>query len=326
MAFPLVRARYLLDHVRGYESLGGDADRLLQRIAVPAELLESPESLIPMARMDELARIAIHDFGFALAWNAAPRRLTDFGPFGARIGAAPSLYDALHTFVTAVRAEATGLRFTFESRPDALWVCWAHDISQDIRLKIHIERCNVHALLTLIRHWAGQRWVPTDLWLRTHAIPEDEELRPIDRVRYHAPVSALSVSHHLLAKSIDAPPLGVATHDDIDLDALDFVEATSRVLETYLRSRPPTIVTVAEALGMSTRSLQRRLSEAGETHSSLLEDVRRRLALTRVEQAGYPITAIAHELGYSDSAHFTRAFRRWFGLSPRELRRLRHGG
>ena len=213
------------------------------------------------------------------------------------------------------------MSFSFETRPEALWLCWSHAHTHEGLMRTYVERYNVWALLAIIRHWAGPRWFPTDLWLRTDPIPEDDALHPIERVRYHAPVSALSISHHLLAHS--TPNSNPVVSDTLDLDAVDLIEATSHVLQAYLPTGCSTVVTLSEALGLSTRSLQRRLAQNGTTHSRLLEDVRRRLAVAYIEDPDHSIADVARDLGYSDPAHFTRAFRRWFGISPREFRRAR---
>jgi AraC-like DNA-binding protein len=77
---------------------------------------------------------------------------------------------------------------------------------------------------------------------------------------------------------------------------------------------------LAEAVGLSVRSLQRRLSAAGTTYSRLVDEVRMRTALPLLEDPDILLTEIAYDLGYSHPAHFTRAFRRWAGVTPSEYR------
>jgi AraC-like DNA-binding protein len=77
---------------------------------------------------------------------------------------------------------------------------------------------------------------------------------------------------------------------------------------------------------MSPRTLQRGLAYEGTSHSALLDDVRRALALQHIGDASVSITAIAYMLHFSDPAAFARAFKRWTGASPRGYRqRLLHG-
>jgi AraC-like DNA-binding protein len=71
---------------------------------------------------------------------------------------------------------------------------------------------------------------------------------------------------------------------------------------------------------MSERTFQRHLAEEGTTYSDLLADVRRGETLRRLRHRNVTIATIATDLGYSDQATFTRAFRRWTGVAPGEFR------
>ena len=77
---------------------------------------------------------------------------------------------------------------------------------------------------------------------------------------------------------------------------------------------------------MSPRTLGRRLEHEGTTFKELLDDLRRRLALRYVGGArSRALTEIAFLLGFSQSAAFHRAFKRWTGQTPLEYRRERRG-
>jgi AraC-like DNA-binding protein len=78
----------------------------------------------------------------------------------------------------------------------------------------------------------------------------------------------------------------------------------------------------ADALKLSTRTLQRRLSERGTSFHRQLDSVRAGLARQLIYQPGLQIADIASKLGYADPSCFTRAFKRWFGKMPSEWRAL----
>jgi AraC-like DNA-binding protein len=77
---------------------------------------------------------------------------------------------------------------------------------------------------------------------------------------------------------------------------------------------------VAAALGMSGRSLQRRLKDFGTSYAELLEETRRELACAYLRSHTYSVTEIAFLLGFDDSSAFARAFRRWTGDTPSGFR------
>ncbi|MCY1179300.1 HTH-type transcriptional regulator VirS [compost metagenome] len=77
---------------------------------------------------------------------------------------------------------------------------------------------------------------------------------------------------------------------------------------------------LAAALGLSERTLQRRLADEGSSYQQLLNDTRRHLAERHLEEGRLPIAEIAVLLGYSEPSVFFRAFRQWTGLTPGEYR------
>jgi AraC-like DNA-binding protein len=82
----------------------------------------------------------------------------------------------------------------------------------------------------------------------------------------------------------------------------------------------PDIALTAEVAGTSKRKLQRQLTKAEESYSHLVELVRYEEATKLLKQPDLKLIEIAVELGYTDAANFTRAFKRWTSMSPSEFR------
>ena len=80
---------------------------------------------------------------------------------------------------------------------------------------------------------------------------------------------------------------------------------------------------VAAKLGMSERTLARRLAEEDVTFIEVLQQLKASLASRYLEDERMPISRIAWLLGFEDASSFSHACRRWTGKSPRELRRLK---
>ena len=97
------------------------------------------------------------------------------------------------------------------------------------------------------------------------------------------------------------------------------IESVRNVIEDLLPSGRANLTCTADALQMSTRTLQRRLAERGLDYSSLIEQVRfakaREMILQRIK-----ISEVAARVGYGDPGSFTRAFERWSGISPLKYR------
>jgi AraC-like DNA-binding protein len=102
----------------------------------------------------------------------------------------------------------------------------------------------------------------------------------------------------------------------------DFYRLVSQVVAAALaQDGPPGLPMVARRLRTSRRTLQRRLGIVGLTYASILQQVRCQLAEQMLTNSGRKIGDVARALGYTDPGHFTRAFRRWTGLTPRDFRR-----
>jgi AraC-like DNA-binding protein len=103
--------------------------------------------------------------------------------------------------------------------------------------------------------------------------------------------------------------------------SLRFADRVRKALTDAFRSGPPTLAGLARRLGVSERTLQRRLREEGTTLQVLTDDVRHELSLEYLRDATLSVSEVGQRVGYSSLAAFSRAFRRWRGVSPAAHRR-----
>ena len=82
----------------------------------------------------------------------------------------------------------------------------------------------------------------------------------------------------------------------------------------------PSVGDIASRLGMSGRTLARRLAAEGLTFKAVLGNLRSQLAEKYLSEPALSISEIAWLLGYEENTSFTHAFKRWTGKSPREAR------
>ncbi|WP_439103583.1 helix-turn-helix domain-containing protein [Celeribacter marinus] len=124
----------------------------------------------------------------------------------------------------------------------------------------------------------------------------------------------------------DNPDLWQATEADLQSQAMiqskglplsDRVRAT--ILEAFSITEP-TIAHICSRLKLSRSTLLRRLSDEGVTFQSLLDETRKDLAIRYLVKSDLNNQQIAHLVGYRDPNAFQRAFRKWTGLTPQELR------
>jgi len=194
-----------------------------------------------------------------------------------------------------------------------------------------------HYILTLmiqiIRLAAGPAWQPGEVRLQTaeSRALRDHPLFAGAALRFSQPATAIVLPKALLARPImpagGASPAGASSPSD-DVGAWsaraprrDFVGAAEQIVETLAWDAFPSIIDVAEAIGMTVRTLQRRLAAEGASYEKVVDAWRFRTATKLLTSTEVNVVDVALEVGYSDHAHFTRAFRRWSGCSPTEFRR-----
>ncbi len=99
-------------------------------------------------------------------------------------------------------------------------------------------------------------------------------------------------------------------------------EQVKVVLKRKLASGRPDLADIARELGMSERTLQRRVTEEGETFRDLLNDARQELGRHLLADPSSAINEVAYLLGFQDTSSFHRAFRGWEGMTPNRWREL----
>lgn len=174
--------------------------------------------------------------------------------------------------------------------------------------------------------------------LLTHAAPPSPSLIEEHRrmfgaqVDFAAPEDALLLSAADLEVPLRAPnPRLAASLERMSDEVLSrrgplrsLPERVRALIHTELPDGNPSAERIAALLGISIRTLSRRLDELGSSHKALYDEVRAGLAQRYLLDERRPIGEVASLLGFSEVSAFHRAFKRWHGLSPTEYRRRAH--
>jgi AraC-like DNA-binding protein len=210
----------------------------------------------------------------------------------------------------------------------AITVEWLHATEPAPRIAVDVDFAS---LVELGRRGSGTRLTPLRMELARPAPKTDAHAAFFGcAIRYDAPRDILVLS----SKDLDRPFPG---HNPELLDmltpalasALGELEARSSisaqvkfVLKRCLASGRPELVDVAHDLGMSERTLQRRITDEGTTFRDLLVEARRELGRQLLSEPSAEIDEVACLLGYQDTSSFYRAFREWEGMTPSRWRKL----
>jgi AraC-like DNA-binding protein len=100
----------------------------------------------------------------------------------------------------------------------------------------------------------------------------------------------------------------------------DYVAHTKMIIQSVLATGGATLPVVASLLNIHPRQLQTQLRQAGRSFRELLDEVRFNEARLQLSHSAINLTDLALSLGYADETAFSRAFKRWSGVAPRQWR------
>jgi AraC-like DNA-binding protein len=184
--------------------------------------------------------------------------------------------------------------------------------------------------LNLFREAMGPSWAPEEVHFEH---PKPQGWREHERafgspVFFSQPANAIIFRPQILKHAMPSADLRLMSAMKLCLERLSErrdvrFSITDRVRSAVRARLPegfPPINAIAAELRLPLSTVQRELHYDGLSYSTLVENTRRDLALSYVRQRQLSFSEIAFLVGYSELSAFSRAVRRWTGLSPRALR------
>jgi AraC-like DNA-binding protein len=330
---PLIRVAVLRPVLKTLVRLGAKVDRYLDRVALSSSLLEHPEAFMPLRQATELLHAAavgetLPSIGLMAGVNAS---LEDLGIYGRHVRRSPTLGGAVNCVIENSSGWTSGERWRVERRDgDARLYHWFTE-----SLGPGMEQAEQYAfgvVLNLVRQVAGTEWGPREAsWQSppSAAIIDCPFLRGT-QFAFSQPAMSMTIPVVFMQRPMPAATISRAVPLDMEQwlhepPPSDYASCMRKVIAAVApRDGHPRIDHAAIALGLSVRTLQRRLGHNGLRFEHLVQHMLYDTAADLLANTDTKIVGIALDMGYSDHAHFTRAFRKWAGVSPLEYRR-RHG-
>jgi AraC-like DNA-binding protein len=331
-AIPLLRVSILLPFIKFLNHIGSPTDRLLMQANLPTFVLNDPEALIPLYQVFIFAEQAaqIEKIELLGVFVGQQTQIADLGLFGHLIQQTLTLYDLLNTIERMIASLNSGERVWRTEENDRVWL--HHGYTCPYTTKNQQSRLYAVLLyLKAIQLAAGDTWQPLELRLNagySKQLTEIEEFANVP-IHFNQATDAIAIPKSLLSLPLLSPktPLTLSTQEcyhrlQTTAPVSNFSGSLQQLLQSLLQDGYPDISVAAKAAGISVRSFQRRLAETNLNYSCLVERVRFDRAIQLLKDPNIQLIDIALELGYTDAANFTRAFKRWTSVSPREFRRL----
>lgn len=331
-SIPLVRMSSLLPFIGFCEKVGAPVERRMIEARLPHHALSDPESLIPLNQgllfIDGIARAeGLRELGILVGRDT---HVPELGAFGRLVLQSLTLFDALTKVSQIIHLYNSAQLIWVDDWDGKARVCTAYGANVGPGRQ-YGEQYTLMLLLDCIRFAAGPRWMPNEIHL---AAPLWDALAGRSDAFGGVPVRRQDVSAIIFDRALLSAPIERARLSRLETEqreyealtstapALGFSDSIGQLVRMFLKDGQSHISWIASAAGISVRTLQRRLTERGIDYSALVEGSRFDIATRLLKDPRCKLIDIAYDLGYADAASFTRAFRRWTGVTPSEYRRL----
>jgi AraC-like DNA-binding protein len=306
--------------------LGGDPEALLR------------SHRVDLAATEDFEQFVSYTDSAAVFGDAA--RLFDCPDFGMRIARRQSLQALGPVGVILRNAETVG---------DALdSVCrFLHNIApMDTAQLIRTDNAAIYSFDTIVRNTYDRNQLVEKsiaLAMKTFTMMLGDDFVPTKVTFRHGRIGAPASYHEVFGRvpdfdaernSIHLPLLSLRQRiPDRDPTALALAENyltrigpepnmadhVREITRRLLFVNQADLIQVARAMSLHPRAVQRQLAGEGTSFEKILDDIRKNMAM-ELSATGIQVSQIARTLGYAEQSSYTRACRRWFGVSPRQLK------
>ena len=324
----LVRAAALTHFFDVADSLNYKPEAAMRSVGLSRTMLENPEQRVSASAVVKLLELAALNSGcdhYGLRM-AQSRQISNMGVVSLLISHQPTLRDALATTVAYRHLLNDSLAMQMEESGATVVV--KEEVMSDVpaRQSTELALGVLHRICAVV---LGRNWRPVCVCFR-HPEPADVSLH---RTLFACRLEFSAEFNGLVIAASDLDLVNPAADPNMVRIARQFVDAIGsreqpsmisevrKAIYLMLPSGRATCSVVAQGLGLSMRTLQRHLDTDSTDFSALLHQVRRDLVVQYLANPQHDVMQVAHLLGYSRPASFTRWFQQSFGQAPSHYRR-----
>ena len=321
----LIRASHLSPLIQHMRMLSMPVDSLLEQAGLSIALLSDPNKLVLESKVWRFLGAAAELQGMSHlgSWVTECSDLLLYGKFVELLLASENLYQALQLLISHVNLHNNNNDFWLEEKEECVWICHLA-YSYDKLGRWQIEQHIMSFICLLIAHYAGSDWQPHKVNFQDSDGMGYEQSRFFknSEIKFGHQHSAIAISHALLkerklsAEVIIPPELNVIPDT--------FMDSLKLLLKQNYFGRDWLAENIAETLGMSVRTLKRKLHAKGSSLREVFDEIRFQQACDLIAQNMHDYESLSENLSYTHPNNFVRAFKRWSGITPREYIRLQN--
>ncbi|MBU6396453.1 MAG: helix-turn-helix transcriptional regulator [Sphingomonadales bacterium] len=331
MAEPQIAAQFLRHVANCVELTGHSAASLLARIGVTRAMLEDPDGLIPLANFiaffeDAAQLVRNPHFGLHVGRLSGSDSL---GPLSFLFLSAPDLRTAFTSFTRHLATMQQASRHQFDD--EGRWATFSYGVlDQSLTRRRQDAEYSIGAMFSLARQFTGGDIEFREVRFEHERVGEYARYRDFFGcdVFFEQDCNAITMDGRYLETRgrVLSPSLHPIIEEHLQRLAGRGSDASltgqvRALIEAAPLDAPPSLAEVASRLGLSVPTLNRRLAAEGTGWRALVNAQRMEAAARLLRTSRRNVSAIALDVGFAESASFTRAFARHFGVSPGRYRR-----
>jgi len=325
---PVMRAVVMEPFIRAAREVGTPVEKILRQLGLPEEMPTDAEVFWPEHLCWNFVQVVtraegIPNFGLIAANTVAHQ---DIAELASLIAGCSNLYDLLKRFCRVAQLYSKNNMYVLEEEEQA--IRFTQKGFRFFPEDRQVQLFEVLGMIQLVQLAAGPGWRPADIYFTFEQqldVNNAIELNP-GRIHFSAPYPSIAVPRSLLS----LPALRPGTFAKIDSGVAEnlqpipqnFTEGIRDAILPYLGTENFNKIRVSDILGLSPRTLHRRLACEGTSFSKVLGQARLIRASKLLQREDVRLIDITLMIGYENASSFTRAFRNWAGVSPREYRSL----
>ena len=331
---PVVRSGIAAPAIRMARDLGIPIRKIEKHAGLPAldGIENDPSITLPLVAMITFLEDAAEHAGLPLFGMQAARAYstTYFRSLRLDFGSRINLMRILPQFCQCapMQSSIADLRLTWSGNLVRL----SHMGRPPVQPSVQSDLLTIGLMIELVRRFTGPHWRPAAIHFCASPSADLLGAGAFDGIELHFnqqfraiefPYSVFALERHLAAEGSAGGEAAVVHPGEKLTDRL------KAILPHYLDIPWFGSARLEDFSGTSFRNLQRRLRAEGTSFFDIRDEVRRQIAQNLLRDSDGSLAEIAQRLGYSDACNFSRAFRRWTGISPgryRQMSRSENGG
>ena len=331
-ARPMISIAATAGLLEAIEAAGGSPDQILQSWGLDRSVFAKSEGFVPCSAFAGILKDAAHStgddcFGLHFGENFHPKNI---GPLAYVALNSPTIGTGIQNVERYVHIYDSSAKWFFTTEGSHGYIRY---VLTDVGIE-PLRQSNEHGMTIVVntlRMMVGSQWAPEEVQFAHEAPEQTSEHHRIFRcpVVFGCETNALVIELGFTDREVPAADQQLYRIMTQYLDQVlsempqedGLLSSIRKAIAESMRDGDPKLARVAKRMAMGPRTLQRRLKEYGFDFKKLVEDTRKRFAVTYLKDRKNSLTEVAFLLGYSELSAFNRAFKRWTRFTPLDYQR-----